>query len=407
MKTLTRPFLSKWLSIVCIFSFFLSSCKKGNNNDLKTISVSTLEELYIAVNDPANVDSRIIIAPGTYILNAKFPNSGRIELQTNMVLQGQPGHPDQVIIDESALPGSSFNPPNNFPAGRTGGLRMGMGLNEIEWLTVIGNSTAQALSVIDADLIWSGSPTQVVVAHCILTGGRIAIDLRNPGAASNSRVLEAEIDNNEITANRVQYGQGIEVQNANGVTGATITAILHGNNVHGNKLGMRAFNNNTNNVANDGNSISIQSNADRFDENGIGIYLSAALNQGSTTTANNNNLQFEANGTSVRNNQDSLPPDVTDPTPGGIYAVGGFSVAGGAAETSNDKLEINLSGCPISGNNGPGIKAYGALSNSTLLSGINNVVEINLGGVSKQATVVAIPSMPAEPAGTNMVKVIK
>ena len=170
---------------------------------------------------------------------------------------------------------------------------------------------------------------------------------------------------------------------------------------------MRAFNNNSNNVANDGNCISIQSNADHFDENGIGIYLSAALNQGSTTTANNNFLRFEGNATSIRNNQDSLPPDVTDPAPVGIYAVGGFSVTAGAAETSNNKLEISLLGCSISGNNGPGIKAYGALSNSTILAGINKVVEINIAGVSKQATVVAIPSMPAEPAGTNRFKVIR
>lgn len=407
MKTLTRPFFSKWLSIVCMFFFLLSSCKKTNIDNLKTINVSTLAELYIAVNDPSNTDSRIIVAPGTYTLDAKYPNSGRIELQTNMVLQGQPGHPDRVVIDESALPGTSFIPPNNFPAAKTGGVRLGMGLNKIEWLTVIGNSAPQALSVIDADLIWSGSPTQVRVAHCIVTGGRIAINLRNPGAASNGRVLEAEINDNEITANLVQQGQAIEVQNSNGVTGATIKALLHGNNVHGNKVGLRAFNNNSNNVSNNSNSISIQSNADRFDENGIGIYLIAALNQGATTTANNNLLKFEGNVTSVRNNKGELPPDVTDPAPGGIYAAGGLSVAGGAAETSNNKLEINLSGCPISGNNGPDIKAYGALSISPMLAGINNVVDIHLGGVSKQATVIAIQSMPTEPAATNIVKVTK
>lgn len=87
MKTLTWPFFSKWLSIVCICFFFLSSCTKENINDLKPIYVSTLEQLYSAVNDPANAGGRIIIAPGTYTLNSKYPNSGRIELQTNMAIQ--------------------------------------------------------------------------------------------------------------------------------------------------------------------------------------------------------------------------------------------------------------------------------------------------------------------------------
>lgn len=70
-----------------------------------------------------------------------------------------------------------------------------------------------------------------------------------------------------------------------------------------------------------------------------------------------------------------MPPDVPDPAPGGIYAAGGLSVAGGAAETSNNKLEIKLSGCPVSGNNGPDIKAYGAFSLSTVPAGVNNVVD--------------------------------
>ena len=382
----------------------ISSAANNGKNENR-IYVSDINGLYAAVNNPANTGSVIVLEPGAYILEAARPNAGRIELLENMKLQGQPGHPELVIIDASALPGTSFVPPNNFPAARTGAIRMGRGFNSIEWLTVKGNASAQALSVIDTDLIWPDGPSNIRVAHSIITGGRIGIDIRNVGAASAGRILEADIVDNEVVENLVQFGQGIEVQNANGSTGAIIRATLNGNYVHGNKIGMRTFINNANNTNTNFGSISILSTADRYEENGIGIYLSAGLNQGSTTTANGNLLTFEAHGTSFQNNQGTLPPDVTDPSPGGIYAVGGFSTNGGVA--SDNRLEINLWGCLISGNHGPDIKAYGALSTKLVPAGTNNVVEIQLHGVSQNATVVATQSSPIEPAGTNIVSIFR
>src|SRR6186713_61293 len=262
-----------------------SSANKGNSEN--RMHVSDISQLYDAVNDPANTGSKIVLAPGTYILDPNHPNAGRIEFLENMELQGQPGHPEQVIIDASALPATSFNPPLNFPTARTGAIRMGRGANTIEWLTVLGNSSQSALSVIDADLV-STPAAHLRIAHCIVTGGRIGINLRNPSPASNGRILEAEITDNEIKENLVEFGQGIELQNAAGVNGAIIRVTLQGNYVHGNKVGIGAWNNNSVNTVTNSNSISIQSNADRFDENGIGIFLNAALNQGTTTTANEN-----------------------------------------------------------------------------------------------------------------------
>src|SRR5258705_9528948 len=88
---------------------FISSCKKETKvNDLvakspssnskaqgKKVYVSNPEELYAAVNDPENSGSDIIIAPGTYVLSASHLNGGRLELQTDMSLQGQPGHSEE------------------------------------------------------------------------------------------------------------------------------------------------------------------------------------------------------------------------------------------------------------------------------------------------------------------------
>ena len=416
----------KKMSLATALMLFLFSCQKemdkqnrkedetaGTNSGIitntnrrlsKRITVSDLNDLYAAVNDADNENTLIILLPGTYSLSANYPNGGRIELQKDMALQGQPGHPESVIIDASALPANSFNPPLGFPAARTGAIRMGKGNNAIQWLTIKGNATSQALSVIDTDLI-GDSACHITIEHTIVSGGRIGIDLRNVGLANKNRTIEAQLADNEVTENLVQQGQGIEIQNTNGASGAVIHAVLNRNYVHRNKIGIRSFNNNANNTKTDFGSITIQSSADRFEENGIGIFLAAALNQGTSTSSNNNNLVFEANGSSVQNNRGIIPPDITDPAPGGMYVAGSLSANSG--EASNNVLKLSLSGCILSDNNGPGIKAYGYLSIPGILYGTNNSATITLNGVSANAVVTAISSVPSEPEETNIINVFR
>ncbi len=111
--------------------FLFSACQKlidflpdkEKDPPVKKVHVSTVNELYAAVNDASNAGKQIVLAPGTYTLAADQPNGGRLELQHDMKLQGQAGHPERVVIDASALPASSvFLPLTSFPAGlRTGG----------------------------------------------------------------------------------------------------------------------------------------------------------------------------------------------------------------------------------------------------------------------------------------------
>ena len=384
-------------------SAFISSNSKAKGES-KKIYVADISQLYAAINDAANAGSTIVLAAGTYVLNAGYPNAGRLELLENMVLQGQAGHPEEVIIDASALPGTSFVPPNNFPAPRTGAIRMGRGSNSIEWLTVKGNASMQAFSVIDTDLIWTGV-SQVKVAHCIVSGGRNGIDLRNIGVVSIGRVLEAELSNNEVLENFVQQGVGILIQNANGASGAIIRASLNGNYVHGNKIGLRSFN-----VAAGINTInsagtSIESNADRFEENGLGIALVPGISEGPTATANGNFVAFEGHGTTIKNSIGAIPPETFNPSCG-IVVMGGFRFSTG--EASNNRVTMNLWGCTISDNQGAAdIYGYGAYSEIANPAGTNNTVQIQLNGVSKKATNISIASLPAEPAGTNTVNIFR
>ena len=79
--------------------------------------------------------------------------------------------------------------------------------------------------------------------------------------------------------------------------------------------------------------------------------------------------------------------------------------------TVNDnKLDVSFYGCVIEGNAGNAqILAYGAHSTYPLPApaGTGNATNIYLHGISANATISAIASFPAEPAGTNTVNVYR
>ena len=419
-----RKYYLSLVSTTLLFSVLFSSCKKETTSTQSAeevaalkgtkaknvkaqgnlIDVSNVVQLYDAVNNPANAGKVIVLAPGTYTLNTSYPNSGRLELQADMSLQGQPGHAEDVIIDESLLPVTSFA----IPSGRTGGVRLGVGTHTIEWLTLKGS--AAGLSVIDTDL--SSTETHINISHIIIygNGSSIGIDIRN---RISGRIIEAELENNDISGNTTLLGPAIEVQNANPASGAIIKVDMKENYLHGNKVGLGGFNNGGQaSVSN--NRIEINSHADRIEGNGVGMYFGGATSQVATALATNNTTIVNAHGTKIQyNNPVPLPallkPDVPGFIPTGIYAFGGrSSSAQGYNKSSNNTLKINFWGCKISDNNSPDITAIGAWCQpQAILAGTNNLVEIHLNGVSKKARVDAIASSPTEPAGTNVVNIFR
>jgi hypothetical protein len=424
MKTLTNCYISKVSVLIVAAGGFLAGCHKeirfaqqlgevssiadDTQKDSK-IYVSDVNQLYAAVNNPDNAGNRIVLSPGTYVLSSSFPNGGRLELQQDMSLQGQPGQPDSVVIDASPLPASSFLlPPTSFPGAlRTGVIRIGNGTNAIEWLTVKAPPTANALSAIESDMVTTPQ-TQVRVAHCIISGGQIAIDIRNRDEASNGRVIEAEIADNELFGNTFGFGQAIGIQNSRDVSGAVINAVLRNNYIHGNRMGIRAYN-----VVANQSTITIHSNDDRFEDNGLGLAIISGFNEYPIFTANNNILSFEAQGTTIMNNMgEPAPPSGTaQPLPGGVLLTGGQVTVNSLPGTvNNNTLDVNFYGCKFEGNLAPyDINVFGARSTypSPNPAGINNVVNLKLMGISANATVMTTASTPAEPAGTDVVNVFR
>ena len=390
----------------------ISSASNNNaQNEKKKIYVSSLDELYAAVNDPGNAGSEINLAPGSYILNANYPNGGRLELQTDMSLKGQPGQVDAVLIDQSSLPSTSLA---LSVGGRTGGIRMGKGTNSLEWLSLKGaNVGANPFSVINTDLL--SLETHINISHVKVdvNGCVIGINLRNRLAEHSSRKIYATLENNEVY-NAINFnGLGIAVQIANGASGSLIDVTMRKNYVHGNKVGVLAFcSAQTATVTN--SKIEIRSYADKIEGNGCGMDFTAGVNQTTTTVANYNTAILRMYGSSISNNNPSGAPQlapVNGAFPGAMSLTTAYSNVnniGGYDRASNNTMIVECNGCTFSNNGSTDIYAYAAwCPPACVLAGSNNLAEVYLRGSSASVTIEAAPSIPAEPAGTNVLNVYR
>lgn len=376
----------------------------------KKVYVTSLHELYAAVNNPENASTEVVVAPGTYLLNASYPNGGRLELQTDMTLRGQPGNSEAVLIDQSALPAASYI----TSSVSTGGVRLGRGTNGLEWLSVKGGTlSVNAFAVIAADL--ASAETSIKISHVKVysNGTRIGIDLRNRLAEHTGRKIYADLAHNEITGFTSSLGFALAVFNVNNAIGAVIKLNMTQNYIHGNKIGLITNNGAFNRTMENG-VIEITSQADRLENNGCALDPTGGGNQAPTTFANNNTTTIKMFGSTIRNNNPAGVPElqpVNGALPGGVYAVGGFNSVNNIAgynRASNNKMKLEFYGCDISNNNGADIYAYGAWCfPAAVLAGTNNILDIYLHGISANASVVVTQSEPAEPSGTNAVNVYR
>jgi len=362
-----------------------------------TESVSDVEQLYAAVNDPAKAGVAIILTPGTYTLTAKTlgnaarPNGGRLELQPDMSLTGVPGDRTAVVIDMSLLPLSSFN----VALGRTAGIRIGRGYNSVEWLTILGNASSAA--GIETDLA-DANPTNVVVAHVVAHESIRGVDVRNTTAAMSGRSIVARLEDNEV----YHGAEGIRILNSGGTIGGTIDVTMSGNRSHDNANGCIVEHNRASS-----STIQIRSSGDEFTHNGLGCLIGGGL-VAAPGSASSNVTVFEAHGDAFTDNT------LTQFVNGGAIDFGGVLVLGAetpgvANSASHNVVSVALWGTKISGNQHIDFEAYGARSVATPagISGVDNRVTIELHGVSKQLDVVSTASLPAEPAGTNTVTIVR
>lgn len=409
---------------ILVNTFLLFSCRKDVSNQVsspesysginaknpgKKLTVTTVAQLYSAVNDPNNAGAEINLSPGVYLLDASYPNGGRLELQNDMQLVGQPGQSEAVLIDQSALPVNSFR---LTPTVSTGGIRVGKGDNSLEWLSIKGGALAvNPFSVIETDLL--GEHTSLSISHVIVNcnGSRTGIMLRNRLDEHSGRVIQASLEHNEMFGAVNAPGAGIGLQNR--ISGASIELSMQDNYIHGNKIAILQFNGGLGNSL-ENCTTQIVSHVDRIEGNGCGMDPSGGTNGSGATYVNNNIVSIRMFGTALRNNNPTGHPELI-PTngalPGAIYVAGGYNSLNNIVaynHVNSNQVTIELTGCDISENNGTDIYAYGAWSPPlALLAGTYNSVDLYLRGTSANAIVEAFASVPSEPAGTNVVNVFR
>ena len=393
--------------IACrVFVLCLMVLGSGQGALAQTVVVSNVEELYDAVNNPANAGATVVLSPGTYVLSVDDPfgvprpNAGRLQLQPDMSLKGVEGDRSAVVINAFNLPQSSF-PANGFPAGPNAAVRMGLGRNALEWLTVRDARFAQAN--IDTGLQPLDPGTAFVrIAHVASTGSTRGLNVLNFGPLTSGQTIEAEIVDSEFFDNVVNLSEGIRIGNFQGARGSIVNVKMSGNVSWGQKQGRLIVNNRAID-----STVNVWSSGNRFHDNGAGTIVVGGLSS-NDTRADGNTINLDAFGDRFIGNVRD-----TDLDHGGLVVLGTEDISPVAGGGSNNTVTVRLWGCRMAGNELADLVAIGARWASAAGDGrsANNRVTVEIQGDKKpdgawQPVELVADSVPAGPYG-NVARVIR
>jgi hypothetical protein len=348
----------------------------GHSAVAQMIQISNVEELYSAVNDPANAGTTLGLSPGTYMLSASDPNGvprpkgGRIELQPDMSLIGVEGDRTAVVISASDLPASSFpTTVNGIATGPNASVRMGLGHNALEWLTVRDARFAQAN--IDSGLQPLDPGTAFIrVSHVASTGSTRGMNILNFGPQSSGQTIEADIIDNYFFENVFGISEGIRMGNFQGATGSTVSVRMSGNLSWGQETGRLIVNNTAIE-----STVNVVSSGNRFYGNGAGTIIAGGLTQG-TKRADGNTINFEAHGDQFIGNTGATAFDH-----GGLVVLGTDNASPTGGGGSNNTVNVQLWGCRMLDNDTWDLAAIGARTlpsaNPSLNQNDHVTIEIN------------------------------
>jgi hypothetical protein len=284
------------------------------------IHVHTVKELYAAVNNPANHDATVRLAPGTYVLSTLYPqganrpNLGSLRMPPGMSLVGSEkrvdtngdGVPDPVsdatpddftvpgtetIIDGSALvlppdvrtdcAGETFFAPNPV-------IHVGVG-NTVANLTLIAGSNI-AISEPTNDPVDPNGNLSMEVTNTVLLSTTLAMGFSNCECAARRARSVLTFTHNVV--HDVSF-IGVLIQNfltgdarIGASDGPTVSATLTSNLFYNNRIAVIA---NGGNKGTDGGSVTLYMSGNVFRNNG-GNFQGAAGAPGLATPAVGNRL---------------------------------------------------------------------------------------------------------------------
>jgi hypothetical protein len=375
----------------------------------QTIPVFDVDALYEAINDTANAGATLVLAPGTHMLSVNDPNGiprpkgGRLELQPDMSLRGTEGDRSAVVISAFNLPASSFpQSVNGVPTGPNAAVRMGLGHNALEWLTVRDARSGSAN--IDTGLQPLDPGTAYVrIAHIASTGSIRGLNILNFGPQTSNQTIEAEIVDCQFFDNVLSVSEGVRLGNFQGARGSTVNARMSGNVSWGQKQGRLLVNNRA--IA---STVNVVSSGNRFYGNGGGTIVIGGLSS-NNTRADGNTITLEAHGDRFLGNAGA-----SDLDRGGLIVLGSENISDVSGGGSQNTVVIKLWGCRMVGNYGADLTAIGARWVWPATAGLseNNKVTIEvLGDGSDQSwelmEVVEANTVPPGETYGNLAEVIR
>ena len=375
------------------------------------VHISNVEQLYSAVNDPANVGVTLRLAAGTYMLStidskgAARPKGGRIELQMNMSIVGVAGDKGAVIINASGLPTSSFpQTVNGVATGPNAAIRMGLGFNALEWLTVRDAVNGQANIDTGLQSLDPGA-TYIRVEHVASSGSTRGLNILNFGPQTSGQTIDAEVIDSDFFENPYTLSEGIRVGNFLGANGSTVNVWMSGNRAWGQKQGRIIVNNRTNS-----STVNVISTDNRFYDNGAGTNIFGGLSSNGIR-ADGNTIHFDALADETTDNTGETEFDY-----GGIIIMGAENDSASGGGGSNNTVKVRLWLCPTLGNALHDLYGAGARSNFLVnadpsLSQKNHVL-LEIRGIGNehggsQPVESFDNSLPGPPDYGNSIKVIE
>ena len=360
------------------------------------VSVFTIEDLYAAVNNPANEGIIIDLAPGTYVLmptdssGNPRPNLGSLILRPDMVLRGHneyvdldgdgvwdprdPNHPEiyadpatETIIDAVKLTGL---------IGRMNVITLGPA-NGVERLTVRNNTAAGAL--IGVNLKPSVGGLQGFVRDCIVEYGQRGLRAQHPDQSFSGLDSSAVFERNISRYTSGNFSFGIQIQNTN-VSNAAWTVQLRNNRVYGNRFGLFVEGLSSNNAAE-----FVLSFNNVFERNSVGVVLQGgrdAVSAGFPNGSDSGSLRFDSFGDAIWNNSGNPGPLGTG---GGVDARAAWRTSPLAGTSSDNHLRLQFIGARFVKGSGTENRAgtarrdmtvFGALGTGGNFPGSGNVVQL-------------------------------
>ena len=415
---------ARWVGAVAVSAALVAMTPVvGAVRAQRVVLVSTVDQLYEAVNNPANQGAVIELVPGEYVLTPldqtenPRPNLGSLVLPAGSILRGQNEYTDidgDGIWDppDPSNPAIYANPATEtiINAVQLTGLTsvmdvISIGLdNQVEGLTVRNNTWAGAL--IGVTIKPSTGGLRGAVRNCIVEGGQRGIRTTHTKGFSglhSSAVFEGNISRHHSGT----FGFGFQVQNDQ-VADATWDVILRNNRSYGNKAGLFIVA-----VSSSNAEESVLSANNIYERNTIGVALHAgrdAAGAGRFDGSIGSQLRFDSVGDAIWNNNGNQGPDR-----GGVDARAGFRTSASATPSSKNHLRLQLIGTRfvrgtglenLAGTTRRDLTLYGALGRNAVFPGSGNLATLLIRNSTSDGAPGAFLVVDSDPPAPNQAIVI-